>query len=805
MRIKEIKYFLYAFFFPFFISLIVFGAIAVHDGGVMNYYGDFNSQQLTFGELCVKAVQGGDFGWNWYTDLGVNFLGSYSFYTLGSPFFWLTALFPSWLAPYLVAPMLALKTGLASAFAFIYIRRFVENADTAVLGGVIYALSGYAMLNVVFNHFHDVICFFPLLLVALEEAVNQKRKGFFALAVALSALVNYYFFIGEVVFLVIYFVIRMWMDKSFRITKIDFFSLAFESIVGVMLAGILFVPSIYQVLDVPRATSFISDNGIFVHPSERYGFFFESLFFMPEYAYTSYVFPDAETNWSSVSLYIPLLSMAGVFAFIKGNKKHWASVLTLVCGVILLIPAFNSVFVLFNAQFYGRWLYMPILVMCMMTVRALESDEYDIGWGNKVCGIIVVASSLLYLLHPIDRAVDPDIQKLVPIILTGFVELHTYVTIAVAIISVIVVAIVIKVYMKQGRAKLVTQMTSAVVLCCFAVNIYYHSALRLDSVYPGYITENVSAEVEIEDDDFYRIEPFGYHNLAMMLGYPSADCFHSIVPASVYSIYELLGIERGNISGTPTDMYAFMSYTSAKYAVGKIRAYSKPESLGYVIYEEYAKSDGYTILKNDYALPMGFTYDEYAPLSAARAKLTGLEEAEVSTNDKLMISAVILDEQQAEKYADMLTPISEDLISDETLTLERFKEDAKARIAAGVDEFVIDENQNFSVKTSYESDELVVFSVPFDKGWSCTINGNEAEIDSVNGGFIAVRVPAGESDIRFIYTTPGRTLGAVLTAAGAAMIAAWFLLWHILRKKDKSEQRCEEKSATIRTDIQNKG
>ena len=349
------------------------------------------------------------------------------------------------------------------------------------------------------------------------------------------------------------------------------------------------------------------------------------------------------------------------------------------------------------------------------------------------------------------------------------------------------------------------QMTSAVVLCCFAVNIYYHSALRLTSVYPGYITEHIRAEVEIEDEEFFRIEPFGYHNQAMMLGYPSADSFHSIVPASVYSIYDLLGIERGNISDTPTDMYAFMSYTSAKYAVGKLRAYSKPESLGYVLYEEYAKSDGYTILKNDYALPMEFTYDEYVPLSSARAKLTDLEDADVSTNDNLMISAVILDEHQAEKYSDILSPIAEELIPDETLTLERFKEDAKARIAAGVDEFVIDENQNFSVKTSYESDELVVFSVPYDKGWSCTVNGEETEIDAVNGGFMAVRVPAGHNEIRFVYTTPGLYLGVALTAFGAVLIAAWFVLWHILRKRDKDTEVSIEESVPDDTDTRDKG
>lgn len=788
MKKEEIKSALYAFFFPFFITFVIFFGIAVYDGGIMNYCGDFNAQQLTFGELCVEAVRGGDFGWNWNTDLGVNFIGSYSFYTLGSPFFWLTALFPSSFAPYLVGPMLALKTGFASLFAYIYIKRFVKRADTAVLGGVLYALSGYSMLNTVFNHFHDVICFFPLLLVALEEAVVNKRRVCFALAVALSALVNYYFFIGEVVFLIIYFVIRVSMDNGFRISKTDFLCLAFESVVGVMLAAILFVPSVYQVLDVPRATRLLSDTAFLVHPSERYGFFFEAIFYPPEFARGHLVFPEAQAEWTSVSLYIPLLSMAGVIAFIRGNKKHWASVLTLVCAVILLVPGFNSVFTLLNESFYGRWLYMPLLVMCMMTVCALESDEYDVSYGNKVCGVLVVASSALYLLHPVDKnaALEDETaqQNLSLNFLTG-IDVYTYILIGIAVLSVVIVALLIRAYKKQGREKLVTQMISAVVLCSFAVSGYYHVAMRLHGPLQGYVTDFIEAQVELPDDDFFRIKAGGYQNVGMMFNYPSVDSFHSIVPASVYGIHELMGIERGNISVVTPDMYGFLAYTSTRYTILKLLPRIKASDLGYVMYEEYGKSDGYTILENAYALPMGFAYDEYVPLNAAREKLVGLDDDEASTNDRLMISAVILDEQQIEKYADILAPLAEDMIPDETLTQERFKVDATNRKAAGVDEFVIDENQNFSVKTSYDSDELVVFSVPFDKGWSCTVNGVEAEIDSVNGGFMAVRVPAGDNDIRFVYTTPGLYLGMVLTAGGSVLIAAWYLLWRMLRRRQR--------------------
>ncbi|MGN1119629.1 MAG: YfhO family protein, partial [Oscillospiraceae bacterium] len=269
---QEMKYYKSAFLTALLMGIVLVAPFLIIDGGYFIFYGDYNAQQIPFYKECIRSVQSGNFGWNWQTDLGANFIGSYSFYTLGSPFFWLAALFPESMSQYLMAPLLVLKLALASLFAFAYIRRFVTKPRLAVIGGLLYAFSGFSMYNIFFNHFHEAIVFFPLLLIGLEEAVINKRRGMFLLTVALNAFVNYFFFIGECVFLVIYFVVRLCMDKSFRINLTDFACLAFESVVGVMLAGILFVPSIYQVLDVPRSTQTLSGwNFLFYGKEQRYG------------------------------------------------------------------------------------------------------------------------------------------------------------------------------------------------------------------------------------------------------------------------------------------------------------------------------------------------------------------------------------------------------------------------------------------------------------------------------------------------------------------------------------------------------
>ena len=90
---------------PFLIALamavVVFAPFVIMDHGYFLFYGDFNVQQIPFYQMCHDAVRSGNIFWNWTTDLGVNFIGSYSFYLLGSPFFWLTIPFPSHIVPYL--------------------------------------------------------------------------------------------------------------------------------------------------------------------------------------------------------------------------------------------------------------------------------------------------------------------------------------------------------------------------------------------------------------------------------------------------------------------------------------------------------------------------------------------------------------------------------------------------------------------------------------------------------------------------------------------------------------------------------
>ena len=61
---------------------------------------------------------------------------------------------------------------------------------------------------------------------------------------------------------------------------------------------------------------------------------------------------------------------------------------------------------------------------------------------------------------------------------------------------------------------------------------------------------------------------------------------------------------------------------------------------------------------------------------------------------------------------------------------------------------------------------LLFTSVPYDEGYRVYVDGEEAEYTSVNGGFIAVVLSAGEHEIEMIYYPSGLNTGMLLTFVG---------------------------------------
>ena len=68
-------------------------------------------------------------------------------------------------------------------------------------------------------------------------------------------------------------------------------------------------------------------------------------------------------------------------------------------------------------------------------------------------------------------------------------------------------------------------------------------------------------------------------------------------------------------------------------------------------------------------------------------------------------------------------------------------------------------------------------SLPYDKGLRVRVNGKRVPCYKALSGFTAFDLEAGKSDIVISFIPPGFAAGAVISAAGALMLAAYILMW----------------------------
>ena len=548
----------------FFVPFMIMGE------GYFTFYGDFNAQQIPFYKLCHKAIREGNLFWNQYTDLGVNFIGSYSFYLLGSPFFWLTLLFPNSFVPYLMGPLLILKFACAALTAYAYIRRFTRTPDAAYLGGLLYAFSGFSVYNIFFNHFHEAIIVFPLLLLSMELLITENRRFIFALAVCLCAITNYFFFFGMVVFAIIYFFVRLF-SKSIKITIKHFIFLAFEAVLGLALSAAILLPAILAITDNYRVSEFLLGwNAIMYGKEQIYGNVLQCFFFPPDIPARPVFFPGAEVEWSSLGGWLPLFSMVGVFTLFSQKKRSWLSRIIGICIFMALVPILNSAFYAFNDSYYARWYYMPILIMSLATVVLTEDNSVNWGWGYKwVLGITVATSAVIGFFPQ----KDDEGNLLFGIFNRGSDDAYSmylwryWITVAIAIVSLAVLAIILKTV--KSNKKLFYR---AAVICVCIITVFYsvffigcgrsHSYEVKEVV----IDSLIEGEVDFGDNSEFRIDVYdGMDNTGMYLGYSTINAFHSVVPASVFEFYDYVGIERSVGSRPETDAVALRPFLSVKY------------------------------------------------------------------------------------------------------------------------------------------------------------------------------------------------------------------------------------------------
>jgi len=744
-------------------AFLVFLPFIIYNKGMFLYYGDFNVQQIPFYMHVHDAILGGNLGWDPITDLGVDLLGSYSFYCITSPFFWLTLPFPSSAIPYLMAPLLMLKTACAALFSYYFIIRFVSDEFYARMGALLYAFSGFMAYNIFFNHFHEAVLFFPLMLIGLEELLTNRRCGLFAAAVALNAVVNYWFFIGEVVFVIIYFFVRTLCDKEgCPLGWGRFLHVAFEGALGVMLAAVVFLPSVLTVMGNPRTAADTIINGWnlwYYSDPQRYLAILHSLFFPPDMASLPNFFTDHGAKWASLAAYLPMVGLSGVLVFFRRKGLPWLRRMLTVSAVMALVPVLNAAFVLFNHSYYARWYYMPLLLMSAATAIAMEQAKEG-EWVRPLWTSLGIVAAIAVM-----GGLTPDHDDGQWRLGLSDEPVKLWVSVAFALLGLLLTGLFFLRLRRHEKFKPLLNLAAGsfavlYIIGCMAGAVYtfHNNGWIKEQALPG----RGSITLPEGDGTFSRVDIYeGNENLGLYWELPSIQAFHSVVPVSIMEFYPEVGVKRDVSSKPDADQYALRPLLSVKWLLVNDQKADQPPMPGYTLRDSQY---GYSIYENDCYLPIGFAYDHYISME-------DWEMLDTDERDDVLLRAILLEEDAIDCNSDLLTPLPDDLLfetSEEQYYLDIQQRQNMASLGA------VFENSGFTCRTDYDQSRMVFFSIPYSEGWSARVDDMPAEILKADLGFMAIRVPEGERTIRLDYRTPGLTAGMALTASALAVLAVWF-------------------------------
>ena len=810
---------LIAFFVPVLVMICIFVQRGIFPFGERCFLRTDMYHQYApfFSEFQYKLRTGGSLLYSWDVGMGVNFAALYAYY-LASPLNWLILLCPKKFIIEFMTIMIVLKIGLSGLSFAWYLKKHSQNCILGVgFFGIFYALSGYMAAYSWNIMWLDCILLFPLIVYGLERLVKEQKGMLYCVTLGLSILSNYYISIMTCLFLVLYFIALLIMEKPGPVRKYVDSCVRFgiySLLSGGLAAGIL-LPEIYAL----QSTA----SGDFDFPKAWSSYF-------PIFDMIARHIGNVETeigldHWPNIYCGVAVFLF---FLLYLACKKIAVKEKAVYCGLLLIFFASFSINAL-NFIWHGfhypnslpcRQSFIYIFLMLFICFRAyMYLDETP----KKHIAIAFWGSACFVLLA----------EKLVT------QEHFHFIVYYVAIIFLAAYAGLMYLY-KDGKRTVCGFLALTLVAIEASINMSVTSVTTTSR--ESYTSDN--EEVRILKDslqpasDFYRVEKKTRKtkNDGAWMNFPSVSLFSSTANADLSKFFKKLGCESSTNAYSITGSTPFVdSIFSVKYALYS-EAVSNTELMMYL-----RESGGTYLYENLYTLPLGFVLssdieenwqyemDNPAEVQNDLCLVSGADEVLVDAGGTVNKNTFTFTPDETGKYyvfvmnkkvktvkAELptgqksfsnvdrgyllelgnLAPGTEvKLTADEAgeqlnAIAYRFSEDAMVQVYDRLNQSPLHltswKDTKLSGTVSAAKAGMLFTSIPFDKGWTVKVDGEKVETRKAFGAFLAIDVSAGDHVIDFSYVPKGLKTGGLISGGSIVIL---ILLWFLRREMDRREAR----------------
>ncbi len=773
-----------------------------------------------FSEFQHKLSQGGSLLYSWDIGMGVNFSALYAYY-LASPVNWLLILCPKAYVIEFMTYSIVLKIGLAGLSFAWYLKKHFNRKDFGVaFFGIFYALSGYMAAYSWNIMWLDCILLFPLVMLGLEKLVREKKGLLYSVTLGLCILSNYYISIMICIFMVIYFAALLIMEwkKEKRPGQylVNIGQFAFYSLAAGGLAAAVLLPEIYALQ--------MTASGDFNFPQSFSSYF--SIFDMFARHIGNVEIEIGLDHWPNifcgvaVIMFLPLYLICG-----KISPRQKA----VYCGLLLLFYASFSINVL---NFIWHGFHYPnslpcrqsFIYICLVLTMCYEAYSHlgEMEW-KQIAAAFAGAVGFVLLA-----------EKLVE------QEHFSFYVYYIAIIFLAIYAGLIYLYRQKGKNySKVMLLALAVVAVEAAVNTTITSVTTTSRT--SYIRDNEDVRILTDslsrDEDFFRVEKITRKtkNDGAWMNFPSVSLFSSTANADLTAFFKELGCEGSVNAYSITGSTPLVdSLFSVKYAL-----YSEEQWESDMIGLLQWSGDTY-LYQRYYTLPLGFML----PSDFGSRWMRDLGNPALVQNnfcDAVGAEQVLVD-VGGENNGDSFTFVPRESGEYYVYIGNRQVEKAQVRINeetrkfdnvnrgfflelgwcdAGVPVDIYNEQEgeqlnamaylfnNRGLKEVYEilnqyplqvavwEDDAIegvvntsksgtlFTSIPYDKGWTVTVDGQIVQPEKMFDAFIGIPVSEGLHTIGMSYVPQGLKLGIYITLGSIGLLlVTTFIGWLMHRKRE---------------------
>ncbi|TDM04039.1 YfhO family protein [Macrococcus carouselicus] len=363
------------------------------DGTLFTGPNDGLEQMLPFQLFLYEKWSHGQFfydmnfglGGDYYTDLAYYYSTSVVFYVNMVAVWWLNLLFhfktdtiQFWAVNAFYISIA--KSAVAMYITYRYLTYLKVKRIPAMLGAFLFLTSAiYFRFTLYWSFFSDVFIFLPLLLLGIEKYIQDKKKIWFISAVTLSLINNFYFAYYQMLFGVIYFVLRMaFRSESDRAARKEQWQ-AFLTMT-LLGTGISFFSFFYGV------------KGFMENDRAPYE---DSMKLFNTFDQHANIFYD---NYLVIVLYITLQALF-TFKFYQQYFYRFFALMTIALIYLSFMPFIDSVFNGFSAP-QKRWHYLltffssGLIAMYITRFRQISIQNY---LYSLLPGFIIVGLSYRYI------------------------------------------------------------------------------------------------------------------------------------------------------------------------------------------------------------------------------------------------------------------------------------------------------------------------------------------------------------------------------------------------------------------------